>query len=129
MKQPYYEKIDGRPLVYLLGGYRTDYIDRLNTLCIKHQLPAPYIVFFNSSVEAESEGGDYSRATAVSRYSCVVKGVKTCKEFFDDLILQDRPLPVVNRQGTFPYLNHTYDPTFAVHASPFTNIPSTGRQA
>lgn len=89
MKQPYYEKIDGRPLVYLLGGYRTDYIERLNALCIKHQLPAPYIVFFNSSAEAESEVGDYSRASAVSRYSCVVKGVKTCEEFYDDLIFQN----------------------------------------
>ena len=31
MKEDYYEKIDGRPLVYLFGGYRLDFIKRLQT--------------------------------------------------------------------------------------------------
>lgn len=83
MKQPYYEKVDGRPLVYLFGGYRLDYIERLNTLCEEHSLPAPYIVFLNNGVE--SEDGDYSKADAVSTYACCTSGITTHAQLCEQL--------------------------------------------
>lgn len=83
MKQPYYEKIDGRPLVYLFDGYRLDYIERLNKLCANNHLPAPFIVFLDNGVK--SENGDYSKADAVSAYACSAKNITTHKQFCDIL--------------------------------------------
>ncbi len=83
MKESYYEKVDGRPLVYLFGGYRVDYIERLNALCQKHSLPKPYIVFLNNGVE--SEDGDYSKADAVSAYTCGAERITTHAQLCDQL--------------------------------------------
>ena len=67
MKEDYYEKIDGRPLVYLFGGYRLDFIKRLQTKAEEKGVSKPYISFFDNG--AISENGDYSLADAVSSYS------------------------------------------------------------
>lgn len=66
MKAPYYEKVDTRPIVYLFGGYRTDFIELLRAFPQKYGTENPYIVFMNNGVE--SEDGDYSKADAVSAY-------------------------------------------------------------
>ncbi len=42
--QPYYEKIDGRPLVYLFGGYDEALIRRVHALCRSRGVPLPYTV-------------------------------------------------------------------------------------
>ena len=56
MKEDYYEKIDGRPLVYLFGGYRLDFIKRLQTKAEEKGVSKPYISFFDNG--AISENGD-----------------------------------------------------------------------
>lgn len=66
MKAPYYEKVDGRPIVYLFGGYRTDFIEMLRAFPQKYGTQDPYIVFMDNGVK--SENGDYSKADAVSAY-------------------------------------------------------------
>ena len=67
MKQPYYEKIDGRPLICLFGGYRMDYIERLRRFPADYGCADPFIVFFNNGGPAAD---DYSAADAVSAYAC-----------------------------------------------------------
>ena len=126
MKQPYYEKVEGRPLVYLMGGYRPDYIERLNALCKKHGLPAPYLVFFHSTpeLEAEDDSTDYSGASAVSKYSCAAKGVTTPAQFYDRLLYENE------RRKKFgidvvPLFSMGWDPTpRIVNPVPWTKYPA-----
>lgn len=42
--QPYYEKIDGRPLLYVYANYREDIILRIHTLCQARNIPTPFTV-------------------------------------------------------------------------------------
>ena len=67
MKGEHYEKVGDRPLVYLFGGYRTDFIERLTSAAEKNGLKKPFFVFFNNGVT--SEDGDYSLADGVSAYA------------------------------------------------------------
>lgn len=68
MKQPYYETVDGRPLVCLFGGYRMDFINRLRRFPADFGTADPYIVFHDSGVL--SENGDYSLVDGVCDYAC-----------------------------------------------------------
>lgn len=68
MEKDSYEHINGRPLVYLFGGYRTDYMERLQKVCRESGQEMPYIVFMNNG--AESPDGDYLLADGVSTYAC-----------------------------------------------------------
>ena len=43
-RRPYYEKIDGRPLLYVNGGYKEELILRVRTLCSEQKIPLPYVV-------------------------------------------------------------------------------------
>jgi len=67
MKQPYYEKIKNRPIVYLFGGYATEIISILRHFPEKYKTENPYIIFMNNGVK--SLDGDYSKADAVSSYN------------------------------------------------------------
>ena len=42
--QPYYEKIDDRPLLYVYGGYREDIVARVHGICRERGIPVPYTV-------------------------------------------------------------------------------------
>ena len=83
-KQDYYEKIDSRPLIYLYGGYRTDFIERLKKSAEKNNSPEPYIAFIDNG--AISENNDYSMANAVSGYSYAEKNLTSYSEFCKSLI-------------------------------------------
>lgn len=76
MKQDYYEKKDGRPLVFIFGGYRTDFFSALREIASAEGVD-PYIIFMNNG--KLSENGDYSEADAVSAYACC-HSVKTFEE-------------------------------------------------
>lgn len=79
MKQDYYEKIDGRPIVCTFGGFEEGFIDELKSHTLKHNID-PYIVFFNNSATIH-EGINYNKADAISAYSSCHNG-----ESFDDVI-------------------------------------------
>lgn len=79
MKQDYYEKIDGRPIVCTFGGFEEGFIDELKLHTKKHGID-PYIVFFNTSATIH-EGINYDKADAISAYAACCQ----C-ENFDDVI-------------------------------------------
>lgn len=84
MKQDYYQKIDGRPLLYVYRGYNEPLIDKVNKVCKECGTPKPYVTFmcawdYNPDIE------DFSKADAVSAYSHVVPDVPTYDEFTDAL--------------------------------------------
>lgn len=78
MREDCYEKIDGRPLVYLFGGFRPDYVERLRKACSAKELPAPFAVFFNNG--RTSENKDYSIMDGVSSYACCGTNMDTYAE-------------------------------------------------
>lgn len=42
--EPYYEKINTRPLLYVYRGYRTDIITKIHQICKERNIPTPYTV-------------------------------------------------------------------------------------
>lgn len=72
MKQDYYEKKDGRPLVFVFGGYLTEFLAKVKEEAGKEGLN-PYIVFLDNG--KISETGDYSEADAVSDYASIHEAV------------------------------------------------------
>ena len=46
---PYYEKIDGRPLLYVYRGYREEMIARIHSLCKTRNIPIPFTVPMSSN--------------------------------------------------------------------------------
>ena len=69
MKEDYYEKVDGRPLVFIYGGYKTEFIDTIRCIAEKESLD-PYVVFMCFMGPGKHLAkGDYSKADAVSGYS------------------------------------------------------------
>lgn len=79
MKQDYYEKIDGRPVIFTFGGYEEGFIDAIKERTLKQGID-PYIVFMNNSATIH-ENLDYSKADAISAYSSCHNG-----EVYDDVI-------------------------------------------
>ena len=67
MKQDFYEKKDGRPLVFFFGGYRPEFFAAIKEIAAEEGLD-PYIIFLNNG--RASENGNYSLADAVSAYAC-----------------------------------------------------------
>ncbi len=123
MKESYYEKVNGRPLVYLFGGYRLDYIERLNVLCQKHSLPKPYIVFLNNGVE--SEDGNYSKADAVSAYTCGAEGITTYEQLCERLEQSNEARKKLGID-TIPLFTTGWDPTpRIVSPVPWVSYPDT----
>lgn len=84
MKKDYYEKVEDRPLIYLYGGYRTDFIERIRKCAKENGVPNPYIAFVDNG--AVSENGDYSMADAVSGYSYMGHELFSPMEFCKGLI-------------------------------------------
>ena len=109
MKQPYYETVNGRPLVYVFGGYRLDVIEQLRTFPKQYGTEDPYIVFMNNGVK--SENGDYSKADAVSAYACENKeDIDTYAELIDILLAQNQNRLKYN-VNCIPLFTVGWDPT------------------
>ncbi len=79
MEEDCYEKIDGRPLVYLFGGFHPEYLPRLHKACEARGLPDPFAVFFNSGGAAKPDT-DYSVMDGVSNYACCGRDIDTYAE-------------------------------------------------
>jgi len=77
MQEDYYEKKDGRPLVFIFGGYHPDLIGRVRQTADSVGIE-PFVVFLNNG--KSSETGDYSAADAVSAYASG-HGAETFEEF------------------------------------------------
>ena len=122
MKEAYYEKVDGRPIIYLFGGYRLDFIDTLRAFPQKYGTNDPFIVFMNNG--AESEDGDYSRADAVSAYCCQGSGeVEKYSEIIDSLILKNEERKKYNID-TIPLFTLGWNPTPRIETSvPWITYP------
>lgn len=68
MKQDYYEKKEGRPLLLVFGGYLTKFFATVREKARAEGLN-PYIIFLDNG--EISKTGDYSEADAVSDYASI----------------------------------------------------------
>lgn len=106
MKQDYYEKKDGRPLLFVFGGYRPKFFSQVRELINQEGLN-PYIVFMHNGLL--SENGDYSEADAVGAYGSG-HGAKNFEELTeatekDNQEKKQFGLPII------PLLSAGWDPT------------------
>ena len=120
MREPYYETVSGRPLVYLFGGYRTDYIRCLRTLAKDAGMPQPFLVFLNNGPE---NSADFSEADAVCAYACCTREISSFAEMTDGCIADNERrkkygIPVL------PFFSVGWNPMPRVDASvPWTSYP------
>ncbi|MCR5264719.1 MAG: hypothetical protein K6D94_12650, partial [Clostridiales bacterium] len=80
--KPYYEKIDGRPLLYVFGGYRADVIARVHAVCRERGIPVPYTVPMLFGVSGCGEPmplADAVSAYAVSNSKDIDKYEQLCR--------------------------------------------------
>lgn len=89
LMQPYYEKIEGRPLVYVFGGYNKDLVERLHTLCAARGIPAPFTVPLSSRSRPFPE--EMPLADALSAYAAAnYFDVASYEELLDIAMENDR---------------------------------------
>ena len=119
MKEPYYEKIDGRPLVYLFAGPWQELIERLRKICKNAGVADPYAVLMADRVSPE----DAMKVQALSSYAGATAQGRTWNEFFDNELARNdvragNGLPVV------PHFSMGWNPTPRIkHTVPWTSYP------
>ena len=88
LEKPYYEKIDGRPLVYFFGGMRAEFLVRLREACEKAEVINPYVVpMYN---EYRPGGQDFSKIEALSAYANIAYGINSYDELAKDMIKKNQ---------------------------------------
>jgi len=107
MKESCYEKIAGRPLLYVFNGKRMDFITRVRKMCEELQVKQPYVVpMYNFAIDPTE---DYSGVEALSAYACTKPG----SEFFaqhSELVIEENES---RRKAGLPVI-----PTFSVGWNP-----------
>ena len=81
MQKPYYQYIDGKPLVYIYTGYDKNLITRLESACKNVGTKEPYAVIFTNNNPAE-KCETYEIADAVSAY-CIPTEDCDCETYGD----------------------------------------------
>lgn len=120
MQQPYYETVDGRPLVFLFGGYRIDYIHCLRVYAKENGGREPYFVFFNNS--GPENLPDYREADAVCDYACV--GAAPDYPALCDICIRKNREREKYGIPVFPHFTLGWDPSPRIEAPvPWTSYP------
>lgn len=88
MKESYYEKKDGHPLVYLYSGYDTELMSRISAFCKEADSEEPCFAFL-AHCKAPEQGMDYSVPQCVSDYTYNKGEYETYEEHIKDNILRD----------------------------------------
>lgn len=83
MGMDYYEKIAGRPLVYLFHSAPARFIDRINTACQKSGVPKPFYV---SMLPFPKDGEAYDCIDGLSSYACFKGGIENYSQLCDEMI-------------------------------------------
>lgn len=87
MQEPFYEKIDGRPLLYVFNGCRMEFIGPVRELCEKLRFVQPFIVpLYNGCIDPAA---DYSGADGLSAYACEKTGIEHFAQLSETVIEQN----------------------------------------
>ena len=119
MKQPYYEKIDGRPLVYLFAGPWQELIERLRKICKNAGVADPYAVLMADRVSPE----DATKVQALSSYAGATAQGRTWNEFFDNELARN-DVRAGNGLPVIPHFSMGWNPTPRIkHTVPWVTYP------
>ena len=119
MKQPYYEKIDGRPLVYLFAGPWQELIERLRKICKNAGVADPYAVLMADRVSPD----DATKVQALSSYAGATAQGRTWNEFFDNELARN-DVRAGNGLPVIPHFSMGWNPTPRIkHTVPWTSYP------
>jgi hypothetical protein len=99
MKQPFYESIDGRPLVYLFNSsVWKDLLLRLRSRCAKAGVPEPFAVLMANNAEPE----DAIELQGLCSYAGSPGHARTWDEFFE----QEMSSNELRAQSGLPVIPH-----------------------
>ena len=122
MREPFYEKIDGKPLLYVFNGRRMDFIEAVRKMCAALQVTEPFVVPLMTGMIDPVE--DCSGVDALSAYTCEKSGIDTYKELSDTVIAENESrrqtgMPVI------PLYSTGWDPSPRVeHPCPWYGYPN-----
>ena len=105
--EPYYEKIDGKPLLYIYGGYREETVEKILEVCVVKGAPTPYIVPMVFSADGAEK---MARASALSAYTAGAEGVSTYAELIDVAIAKNAAR-ITEKLGFIPTFTVGWDPS------------------
>lgn len=119
MKEPFYEKIDGRPLVYLFASPWEDVLGRLRACCKAAGVADPYAVLLLNAVSP----ADAPKVQALCAYAGGTVQARTWDEFFE----QEMDLNKRRSQNGLPVVPHFslgWNPTPRIkHPVPWVTYP------
>ncbi len=87
LHEPYYETVEGRPLVYLYQSTSTAWMERVRRACLADGLAAPFFVPMVSAIDA---GGDSPLIDALSQYACAASGTADYASLCEAMTVQNR---------------------------------------
>lgn len=122
MHEPFYEKIDGRPLLYVFNGRRMEFIEAVRSMCIAENVPAPYVVPLYSGIT--DPDADHFGVDALSAYTCERSGIDTYRELSETVMAENESrrltgLPII------PLYSTGWDPSPRVeHPCPWYGYPN-----
>ena len=109
-REPYYETIDGRPLVYVYQRADVSLMERIHAACLAQGLPTPYFVPMAYSLPKEQ---DSLLIEAISQYACAKSGITNYEDLSREMIAQNR-----TRLG----FGHRVIPLFTVGWDPMPRV-------
>ncbi len=122
MREPFYEKIDGRPLLYVFNGRRMDFINAVRSICAAENVAAPFVVPLYSGMTDPSE--DHSGVDALSAYTCEKSEIERYAQLSETVLAENESrrqtgLPVI------PLYSTGWDPSPRVeHPCPWYAYPN-----
>lgn len=112
---PYYETVEGRPLLYLFGGVREEIMERIAKRCAEQGIPRPWFVaMYNDAPEKDAP---VEKADALSAYAVTAGGITRYGELAERALSLDRARLAAGR-AVIPLFTVGWDP------SPRIDIPS-----
>ena len=115
LAEPYYERIDGRPLVYLYKAIDETLMDKICTECAARGIEKPYFTaMFRRDLPTDV---NYLAVDALSAYTCSKGGITAYEELYEELTSNNEERLAKNREVA-PVFTTGWDP------SPRIDIPS-----
>ena len=120
MQEPFYERIDGRPLVYLFNSSCwKELLGRLRDKCTNTGVPDPYAVLMANRLSPD----ETSYVQALCSYACSTVQAHTWDEFFE-VVMARNELRSQSGLPVIPHFSMGWNPTPRImHPVPWVTYP------
>ncbi len=117
--QDFYEKKEGRPLVYIFHATPRDLMERINSECEERGAEKPFYV--SMVTPAFDETLDFSLVDGLCSYECAKSNIETYSELCDQMIRHNEARNDKCKENALALVPHF---TFGWNPSPRIDIPS-----